>query len=112
MNVDGYLVRVPTVDVASLGAGGGSIAWADSGGGLRVGPHSAGAEPGPACYGAGGAEPTVTDASLVLGYLDPDYFAGGSLKLDRALAEAQSASASRRRSGSAPSRRRSGSTAS
>ncbi|MDF3009569.1 MAG: 5-oxoprolinase [Burkholderiales bacterium] len=87
MNVDGYPVRVPTVDVTSLGAGGGSIAWADSGGGLRVGPHSAGAEPGPACYAAGGAEPTVTDASLTLGYLDPDYFAGGSLKLDRGLAE-------------------------
>ena len=87
MNVDGYPVRVPTVDVTSLGAGGGSIAWADSGGGLRVGPHSAGAEPGPACYGSGGVEPTVTDASLTLGYLDPGYFAGGALKLDRRLAE-------------------------
>ena len=62
--MDGYPVRVPTVDVTSLGAGGGSIAWIDSGGGLRVGPQSAGAEPGPACYGRGGVEPTVTDASL------------------------------------------------
>ena len=87
MDVDGYPVRVPTVDVTSLGAGGGSIAWLDSGGGLRVGPHSAGAEPGPACYGSGGVEPTVTDASLTLGYLDPGYFAGGALKLDRRLAE-------------------------
>jgi N-methylhydantoinase A/oxoprolinase/acetone carboxylase beta subunit len=86
MNVDGYPARVPTVDVTSLGAGGGSIAWIDVGGGLRVGPRSAGAEPGPTCYGLGGTEPTVTDASLVLGYLDPAYFAGGLLRLDRALA--------------------------
>ena len=57
------------VDVHTVGAGGGSIAWADAGGALRVGPRSAGAEPGPACYGRGGTEPTVTDANLVLGYL-------------------------------------------
>ena len=67
------------VDVNAIGAGGGSIAWLDAAGGLRVGPQSAGSEPGPACYGNGGHEATVTDASLVLGYLDPDYFAGGAL---------------------------------
>lgn len=82
MDVDGYAVRVPTVDIVTLGAGGGSIAWIDSGGGLRVGPQSAGADPGPACYSAGGEDPTVTDASLVLGYVAPDYFAGGTLRLD------------------------------
>ncbi len=84
--IDGYTVRVPMVDVNAIGAGGGSIAWLDGGGGLRVGPHSAGAEPGPACYGRGGTQPTVTDASIVLGYVNPDYFAGGSLKLDPDLA--------------------------
>jgi N-methylhydantoinase A len=87
MDVEGFAVRVPTVDVVTLGAGGGSIAWIDSGGGLRVGPHSAGADPGPAAYGAGGAEPTVTDASLVLGYLAADAFAGGRLTLDRDAAK-------------------------
>jgi N-methylhydantoinase A len=85
--VDGFPVRVPMVDVNSIGTGGGSIAWLDSGNGLRVGPRSAGSEPGPACYGRGGELPTVTDASVVLGYIDPTYFAGGSLPLDRALAE-------------------------
>ena len=84
--VDGFLVRVPMVDVNAIGAGGGSIAWIDGAGGLRVGPHSAGSEPGPACYNAGGQEPTVTDASVVLGYIDPDYFAGGTLKLRPELA--------------------------
>ena len=84
--LDGFRIRVPMVDVNSIGAGGGSIAWIDPGGGLRVGPHSAGAEPGPACYGRGGVEATVTDASIVLGYLDPAYFAGGTLRLDPALA--------------------------
>jgi N-methylhydantoinase A len=79
--IDGYPVRVSMVDVNSIGAGGGSIAWLDAAGGLRVGPHSAGSEPGPACYGFGGNEPTVTDASIVLGYLDPEHFAGGRLKL-------------------------------
>ncbi|MGD9802634.1 MAG: hydantoinase/oxoprolinase family protein [Hyphomicrobiaceae bacterium] len=83
--IAGYQVRVPMLDVTTLGAGGGSIAWIDTGGGLRVGPQSAGAEPGPACYGRGGREPTVTDASIVLGLLDPTYFAGGSLHLDPAL---------------------------
>jgi N-methylhydantoinase A/oxoprolinase/acetone carboxylase beta subunit len=84
--IDGYTVRVPMVDVNAIGAGGGSIAWLDGVGGLRVGPHSAGSEPGPACYGRGGRQPTVTDASIVLGYLNPDFFAGGDLKLDASLA--------------------------
>lgn len=84
--LDGFRIRVPMVDVNSIGAGGGSIAWIDAGGGLRVGPQSAGAEPGPACYGRGGLEATVTDASIVLGYLDPAYFAGGTLRLDPELA--------------------------
>ena len=86
--VDGYPVRVPMVDVNAIGAGGGSIAWIDAGGGLRVGPHSAGSVPGPACYGLGGTDATVTDASVVLGYLDPAFFAGGTVALDRALARA------------------------
>ena len=79
--IDGFPVRTSMVDVNSIGSGGGSIAWLDAAKGLRVGPHSAGSEPGPACYGLGGSEPTVTDASVVLGYLDPDHFAGGHLKL-------------------------------
>lgn len=85
--VDGYPIRVPMVDVNSIGTGGGSIAWLDAAGGLRVGPRSAGSEPGPACYGRGGTQPTVTDASVVLGYVDPNYFAGGSLKLDATRSE-------------------------
>jgi N-methylhydantoinase A len=80
--IDTYPLRTPMVDVTTIGAGGGSIAWVDASGGFRVGPQSAGADPGPACYGRGGAEATVTDASLVLGYLNPEYFAGGSLRLD------------------------------
>lgn len=83
--IAGYPVRVPMVDVNAIGAGGGSIAWLDGAGGLRVGPHSAGSEPGPACYGRGGENATVTDASVVLGWVDPAYFAGGTLKLDPAL---------------------------
>ena len=79
--IAGYPVRVPAVDVNTIGAGGGSIAWLDGAGGLRVGPQSAGSDPGPACYGRGGNHPTVTDASIVLGYLDPDNFAGGALTL-------------------------------
>src|SRR5262249_2265063 len=86
--IDGYPVRVSMVDVNSIGAGGGSIAWLDAARGLRVGPHSAGSEPGPACYGLGGEEPTLTDASLILGYLDPEHFAGGRLKLRPELARA------------------------
>jgi N-methylhydantoinase A len=84
--VGGYMIRVPMVDVNAIGSGGGSIAWLDDAGGLRVGPHSAGSDPGPACYGRGGQKATVTDASVVLGYLNPDYFAGGSIKLDPELA--------------------------
>ncbi|HEY7578610.1 MAG TPA: hydantoinase/oxoprolinase family protein [Acetobacteraceae bacterium] len=85
-NIGGFPVRVPMVDVNAIGAGGGSVAWIDAAGGLRVGPHSAGSEPGPACYGRGGDQATVTDASVVLGWLDPAYFAGGSVALDPALA--------------------------
>ncbi|GEP56353.1 hydantoinase/oxoprolinase family protein [Reyranella soli] len=84
--IGGYAVRVAMVDVTTLGAGGGSIAHLDASGGLRVGPHSAGSEPGPACYGRGGENATVTDASVVLGYLDPDFFAGGRLRLEPAKA--------------------------
>jgi N-methylhydantoinase A len=77
-----YPVRTPMIDVNTIGAGGGSIAWLDRAGGLRVGPESAGAEPGPACYARGGDRPTVTDANLILGYLNPQTFAGGQLRLD------------------------------
>jgi N-methylhydantoinase A len=82
----GHLIATSSVDVRSIGAGGGSIAWIDSGGLLKVGPHSAGAVPGPACYGRGGTDATVTDAALVLGYLDPANFLGGRMKLDQAAA--------------------------
>jgi N-methylhydantoinase A/oxoprolinase/acetone carboxylase beta subunit/N-methylhydantoinase B/oxoprolinase/acetone carboxylase alpha subunit len=81
-----YPLRFPKVLVRSIGAGGGSIAWVDAEGLLRVGPQSAGARPGPACYGLGGTEPTVTDADVVLGYLDPEAFLGGRMALDRELA--------------------------
>ena len=70
------MLGIPKIDARSVGAGGGSIAWIDKGGLLHVGPMSAGASPGRACYGRGGASPTVTDANLVLGILDPDYFLG------------------------------------
>ncbi|AQL42623.1 5-oxoprolinase [Halorientalis sp. IM1011] len=75
-------IRTPLVDIETVGAGGGSIAWVDSGGALRIGPQSAGAEPGPACYGRGGSEPTVTDANLVLGYIGSSTSLGGELSLD------------------------------
>jgi N-methylhydantoinase A len=75
-------VGIKVVDVSSIGAGGGSIAWIDEGGMLHVGPESAGADPGPACYGKGGTHPTVTDACVVLGYIDPGYFLGGAMPLD------------------------------
>jgi N-methylhydantoinase A len=78
----GHITGIRAVDVKSIGAGGGSIVWTDSGGLLRVGPQSAGADPGPACYRRGGVEPTVTDAAVVLGWIDPDYFLGGRLSLD------------------------------
>ena len=82
----GYPIQAPVVEIVEIGAGGGSIAWADEAGGLHVGPRSAGAEPGPACYGRGGTEPTLTDANLVAGRLDPDYFLGGTMALDTAAA--------------------------
>jgi N-methylhydantoinase A len=84
----GQRVALQSLDIASIGAGGGSIARVDAGGVLHVGPESAGAQPGPACYGRGGTEATVTDSNLVLGFLDPDNFLGGRAKLDRAAAEA------------------------
>ena len=77
----GYITGFPSVDVRSVGAGGGSIAWVDSGGMLHVGPISAGADPGPACYARGGERPTVTDACLALGYIDPEYFLGGEIEV-------------------------------
>lgn len=80
----GDIIGTSTVDVRSIGAGGGSIAWRDAGGLLRVGPQSAGSTPGPACYGRGGEHPTVTDAAMVLGYIDPAFFNGGLLSLDPA----------------------------
>ena len=82
----GHLIRIPAIDIAEVGAGGGSIAWIDPGGVLRVGPESAGAAPGPACYRLGGERPTVTDANVVLGYLNPAYLCGGELQLDAELA--------------------------
>ena len=84
--IDGLALKAPMMDIHTIGAGGGSIAWIDSGGALRVGPQSAGAEPGPACYGAGGNEPTVTDANLVLGRLSTDSLLGGAITLDPAAA--------------------------
>ena len=82
----GYIVQAPTIDIAEVGAGGGSIAWIDPGGGLQVGPRSAGADPGPACYGRGGRAATVTDANLLLGLLNPEALVGGDLSLDRQAA--------------------------
>ncbi len=79
---DGYLLRIPAVDLAEVGAGGGSVAWVDNGGSLQVGPRSVGSVPGPACYGAGNEEATITDANVVLGYIGADGVAGGSLRLD------------------------------
>jgi N-methylhydantoinase A len=86
--VSRYRVAVPLVDIHTIGSGGGSIAWVDEAGALRVGPQSAGARPGPACYGRGGTRPTVTDANLLLGFMDPDRFMGGKMALDRPAAEA------------------------
>jgi len=83
----GHPIRVPSIDIAEVGSGGGSIAWLDTGGSLRVGPRSGGAAPGPACYGLGGTEPTVTDAYAVLGYLNPHAIAGGVRPIDPSLAE-------------------------
>ena len=82
----GIPAAIPLMDIHTVGAGGGSIAWVNAGGFLQVGPQSAGADPGPICYGAGGQEVTLTDANLVLGHLDPDYFCGGAMPLDETLA--------------------------
>jgi N-methylhydantoinase A len=82
----GYALKVPAIDLAEVGAGGGSIISIDAGGALQVGPHSAGAFPGPVCYDIGGTEPTLTDANVVLGYLNPDHLVGGSVKLNAAKA--------------------------
>jgi len=84
-DLEGLPILMPLVDIHTIGAGGGSLAWLEAGG-LRVGPQSAGAMPGPACYGRGGTEPTVTDANLFLGRLDPDFFLGGRMRLDEAAA--------------------------
>jgi N-methylhydantoinase A len=88
MNGTGHPIRVPVIDLAEVSAGGGSIAWVDRGGALRVGPRSAGAEPGPVCYGRGGSEPTVTDCNLILGYLDQRSLLDGDLAIDLAAAVA------------------------
>ena len=85
--VEGWPIMAPTIEILAIGAGGGSIAWVDAGGALRVGPQSAGARPGPACYGQGGAEPTVSDACVTLNRLNPDYFLAGEMALDRDAAE-------------------------
>ena len=92
----GLPIATPAIDLVTLGAGGGSIAWVDDGGLLRVGPRSAGAVPGPACYGLGGTEPTVTDANLVLGRIDPGSFLDGRLRLDPGLAHEALAELGRR----------------
>jgi N-methylhydantoinase A len=84
--IDGLPIRTPVLDIVSVGAGGGSIAWVDDGGMLRVGPQSAGADPGPACYGKGGTEPTTTDAHIVIGTIRPGAFLGGRMTLDGAAA--------------------------
>lgn len=89
----GHAVKVPIIDLAEVGAGGGSIVWIDSGGALKVGPRSAGSFPGPACYDLGGSEPTVTDANLVLGYINPSYLAGGEVKLNSSMADSSIRSA-------------------
>lgn len=85
--VEGRPILLPVVDMREIGAGGGSIAWIDEAGAMHVGPQSAGAQPGPACYMRGGKEPTVTDANLQLGILDPDYFLGGEMQISKSLAE-------------------------
>ena len=105
MKGSGLPVRIPVIEMVEIGAGGGSIARVDTLQRITVGPDSAGAEPGPACYGRGGREPTVTDADLVLGKIDPALFAGGKIALDAAGAEA---ALLRRRREPARARRRTG----
>jgi N-methylhydantoinase A len=85
---EGWDVLIPFIDIHTIGSGGGSVAWIDQGGGLHVGPRSVGAVPGPACYGLGGEEASVTDADLLLGYINPDFYLGGRIKLDVGKAEA------------------------
>ena len=109
--IEGRVIQLPMVDVHTVGAGGGSIGWRDHGGALRVGPQSAGADPGPACYGRGGTEPTVTDANLLLGYLDASSTLAGGVDLDVEAAAAAVESWARS-SASRPSRPRRGSSAS
>ena len=84
----GYMLKVPAIDLAEVGAGGGSIVWIDAGGSMQIGPQSAGADPGPVCYDTGGTKPTVTDANVLLGYINPNYLVGGELKLDASKARA------------------------
>ncbi len=86
--IDRFRLALPMLDINTIGAGGGSIGWIDNGGLLQMGPQSAGAAPGPACYGKGGKKPTTTDANVILGYLDPGYFAGGTMSLDAVAARA------------------------
>lgn len=86
-NINRYRIALPSLDIITIGAGGGSIGWINEGGLLQMGPQSAGAQPGPVCYNRGGELPTCTDADLILGYLNPNFFAGGKLKLDKAKAE-------------------------
>ena len=88
MPESGLPIRIPVIDIHTVGSGGGSIASVDAGGALRVGPQSAGADPGPICYGRGGQQPTVTDANLILGRLAADHFLGGQMALDMPAAEA------------------------
>jgi N-methylhydantoinase A len=86
-DIEGYPIKLPMIDINTIGAGGGSIAWIDAGGALRVGPQSAGADPGPVCYGRGGEKPTVTDANVILGRLNPVYILGGEMKVHLARAK-------------------------
>ena len=102
----GHPVMLPMIDVVEVGAGGGSIAWLDDVGALKVGPQSAGADPGPICYRGGGTEPTITDANVVLGRLDPDNFLGGQMKLDAEAARARHRGEDRRAARSSTRSRR------
>ena len=95
----GYTLKVPAIDLAEVGAGGGSHIWIDAGGALQVGPESAGAVPGPVCYDTGGKVPTITDANVVLGYLNPAHLVGGALKLNAAKARARVRGQDRRAAG-------------
>ena len=92
MGGGGYALKLPVIDISEVGAGGGSLAWLDKAGSLKVGPESAGAVPGPACYDAGNDEPTVTDANVVLGYLNPEALAGGTVPVRAERAQAAIAS--------------------